>query len=326
MSLVPNATCCTPAPWCQARKSSIWPGRRLMSGSMNVNVTPPEGLCTTLLRMPCSPTSMYSSNVTAKPNARSCRAIVASSSPTGTHTAAWSMTRSSPSSAAASASGTISIAPGRKLVSAPWRSTRRYTTSPKPATSAVTTEVAPSAQVRGLLRPVPPPSTASLNAAAASSVLNAVTAAPSPCVATNRLGGWMVGLQARGQQYPDVVLSEQPAALPRQPCLCPAVPVNTEAVSGAQILCRLTRITHIELDVVHVEDIHRLLPLQLHVVLVTRMAAARSLSPSVPPGSTHTTSAWSASASPISAAAMSSPAPSPPTHTIGPVSRHRAAR
>jgi len=42
MSLVRNATCCTPAPSCQARKSSIWPAWRLRSGWRIVNVTPPD--------------------------------------------------------------------------------------------------------------------------------------------------------------------------------------------------------------------------------------------------------------------------------------------
>src|ERR1700684_3505609 len=94
MSLVRKATCWTPAPSCQARKSSIWPARRVRSGCRIVNVTPPDGLCTTLDIMPWSPTSMYSWNVTVKPNTCSWKAIVASSSPAGTHTAAWSMMRS----------------------------------------------------------------------------------------------------------------------------------------------------------------------------------------------------------------------------------------
>ncbi len=34
---------------------------------MIVNVAPPDGLCTTFDSMPCSPTSMYSWKITAKP-------------------------------------------------------------------------------------------------------------------------------------------------------------------------------------------------------------------------------------------------------------------
>ena len=44
------------------------PGRRARSGSISVNGDPPDGLCTTLESIPCPPTSMYSSKISAKPN------------------------------------------------------------------------------------------------------------------------------------------------------------------------------------------------------------------------------------------------------------------
>ena len=78
----------------------------------------------------------------------------------------------------------------------------------------------------------------------------------------DELAGGMVFVQPRGQQYPDVALAEQDAALPRQPRVRAAVAVDAEAVGGAQGLRRRDRITHVELDVVDVEDLHRFSPLR----------------------------------------------------------------
>jgi hypothetical protein len=72
----------------------------------------------------------------------------------------------------------------------------------------------------------------------------------------------MVFAQSRGQQYPNVTLAEQDGALPRQPRVRAAVAVDAEAVGGAQELRRRDRITHVQLDVVDVEDVHRFLSLR----------------------------------------------------------------
>ena len=82
----------------------------------------------------------------------------------------------------------------------------------------------------------------------------------------DELAGGMVLVQPRGQQYPDVALAEQDAALARQPRLRAAVAVDAEAVGGAQGLRRRDRITDVELDVVDVEDSHRCLPFEVHAV------------------------------------------------------------
>ena len=68
MSSVRRPRCCTPAPACQRRKSSICPGRAPVSGSSSTKVTFPDGLCTTLEFIAWPATSMCSVKMSAKPN------------------------------------------------------------------------------------------------------------------------------------------------------------------------------------------------------------------------------------------------------------------
>ena len=260
MSSVRNARCCTPAPACQSRKSSIWPGRRLRSGSSSTKVTRPDGLCTTLefIALPADLDVLLEDLREAEhPLVVRDRLVQLA----GRHADRQVVDpRRAVGRPAPPSTASASMTPGRKSARSPRRSTRRCSTSPKPATSAVTTSASAPVTVRGGVTAGRAPAH-QLGVRRRDVVDLDRDDRDAVAVPLHVPGGRMLGGQPGGEQHPDVAVAEQQRALPGQPGLRAALAADLEADGGAEVEGRLPGVPHVEFDVVDATDVHVPCPL-----------------------------------------------------------------